>query len=206
MDIETKLFFEKHKISENEIINAKGQNISSLYDFMKSNQKLFAYNSTLCYKGHSIRDRSGHCIVCNTASIAFLKRSLATGNVYIAGSIKKGYIKIGMSTVPLDNRFSRLNSRKVGNTDDWVLLKSFKCHNANIHEFEIHKLLKKYKVDGDKYGDTESTEIFRCSFEKADTTINEYFDKFDIQILEKKKILYNTENYRFRNLVNPKNI
>src|SRR5690606_25909001 len=100
MDAETKLFLEKHKITDREIIDAKGQTMYQLADFMISENKLFAYNTTECSEGHTIRSRSGHCIVCRTAGITFIRRSLETGNVYIAGSIAKQYIKVGMTTVP----------------------------------------------------------------------------------------------------------
>lgn len=206
MDLETKLFLEKHKIIDREIIDAKGQTMYQLADLMKSENKLFAYNTTECSRGHRIRSRSGHCIVCNPAGITFSRRSLETGNVYIAGSIAKEYIKIGMTTVPLDQRFSRLNSRRVGNTNDWVVIKSVKCDYANMHEFAIQELLRKYRIDGDKYGDTESREIFKCSYEKANLTLENYFDENQIQRIENKKHLYNTEKYEFRNLINPKNI
>ncbi|MFS4469959.1 GIY-YIG nuclease family protein [Chryseobacterium sp. T20] len=206
MNQKTKDFFEKHKILEREIIDAKGQTMYQLKDFMKSQNKLFAYNTTACNQGHTIKDRNGHCIVCKTASITFLRRSLATGNIYIAGSIAKEYIKIGMSTVPLDQRFTRLNSRRVGNTNDWVLIKSIKCDFVNKHELAIHKLLKKYKIDGDKYGDTESTEIFRCSYEKANATLEQYFEENNIEKIETKTFLYNPEKYSFRNLINSNNM
>lgn len=206
MDTETKLFLEKHKITKREVIDAKGQTMYQLADLMKSENKLFAYNTTQCSKGHTIRSRSGHCIVCRPAGITFIRRSLETGNVYIAGSISKQYIKIGMTTVPLDHRFSRLNSRRVGNTNDWVLIKSIKCDFANMHEFAIQELLRKYRIEGDKYGDVESQEIFRCSYEKANSTLEKYFEENEIPIIEKKTHLYNPEKYAFRNLINPRNI
>lgn len=206
MNQQTKLFLEKHKISEREVIDAKGETIYQLADLMKSENKLFAYNTTQCLEGHTIRSRSGHCIVCRPAGITFIRRSLETGNIYIAGSIAKEYIKIGMSTVPLDQRFSRLNSRRIGNTNDWVLIKSIKCDFANMHEFALHELLKKYKIDGDKFGFVESQEIFRCSYEKARSTMEKYFEENQIPIIETKTHLYNPEKYAFRNLINPKNI
>jgi hypothetical protein len=206
MEEETLKFLERHNISQKEIIDAEGLSISDLRDHMKANNILFAYNTTECDYGHTIRTRKGHCIVCNTHTIAFLRRYLVTGHIYIAGSISKQLIKVGMSTVPIDKRLSALNSRKVGNTNDWVVIKSVKCDQANEHEFNIHGLLKKYRVDGDKYGDHESREIFRCSYEKANSILEEYFELNKITQITSTNHVYNTEKYAFRNLVNSKNI
>jgi len=203
MDKYLKKFLDYHKISKNEIIDANGENVHQLHDYMKNNNTLFAYNTTPCQYGHSLKNRNGGCIVCNTASISFLRRSMATGHIYIAGSIIRGYIKIGMSTVPLDHRLSRLNSKRIGNTNDWVLIRSIKCHFANKHELAIHQLLKKYNVEGSLYdGGTESKELFRCSFIKANTTIVEYLSDNNIEVLSSNTYLYNVDNYNFKNLVN----
>lgn len=206
MNEETKIFLEKHRILDREIIDAEGKSVSQLVDYMKAENKLFVFNTTLCNKGHTIRSRSGHCIVCNPATITFIRRSLETGHIYIAGSIAKEYIKVGMSTVSLDQRLTKLNARKVGNTNDWVIIKSVKCDFANIHEFAIQELLKKYRVEGEKYGDTESREIFRCSYEKTNSTMENYFEENQIHKIETKIYFYNTDKYAFRNLINPKNI
>ena len=194
MNEETQKFLEKHKITQGEVFDAQGKSISELKEWMKLQNILFAYNTNECPSGHTIRARSGHCIECNTATIAFAKRSVETGNVYLAGSISKEFIKIGMSTEQLDKRIGKLNSKRVGNTDDWVVIKSVKCDFANQHELAIHALMRKYKVDGEKYGDIESKELFRCSFEKANSVLKEYFEINNITIIESKMYLYNAEN------------
>ena len=200
-------FIEYHKIDKNDIIDANGQSISDIKDEMKKNDILFAYNTTPCGNaGHTIRDRHSHCIVCNTAHIAFMKRTKQTGYVYIAGSIIKNYIKIGMTTEDPEKRIGKLNSRKVGNTNDWVVIKAVKCDYVNQVEIGIQQLLIKYKVEGDKYDDnTESSEIYRCKYDKANEIFEQYFEINEINRKENKSYIANPEKYNgFRNIANPK--
>ncbi|WP_087093594.1 GIY-YIG nuclease family protein [Elizabethkingia anophelis] len=201
-------FITYHKIDKDDIIDAKGRSISEIRDEMKINNILFAYNTTPCEKlAHTIRDRHSHCIVCNTANIAFMKRTKATGYVYIAGSIIKNYIKIGMTTEDPNKRIGKLNSRKVGNTSDWTIIKAIKCDHANMVEIDIQKALQKYKVEGEYYGEesVESVEIFRCKYSKALETIENYFRDKEINKREEKIYLSDIEQYNnFRNLANPK--
>ncbi|WP_265129471.1 GIY-YIG nuclease family protein [Chryseobacterium oranimense] len=201
-------FIEYHKIDKNDIMDAKGLSISEIKDEMKMNDILFAYNTTPCGNaGHTIRDRHSHCIVCNTANIAFMKRTKQTGHVYIAGSIIKNYIKIGMTTEDPIKRIGKLNSRKVGNTNDWVVIKSIKCDYANMVEFGIQKELQRYKVEGEYYGDndTESSEMFRCRYKTAIETVEKYFSDKEINKKEEKTYLVNPEKYNnFKNIANPK--
>ena len=203
MNDEIKKFLEYHKIDDRDIIDANGKTINDIKSIMKQNDKLFAYNTTPCQNGHTIRDRHSHCIVCNTANIAFMKRSRETGYLYNAGSLTKQFIKVGMSTVRITDRLSRLNSRRVGNANDWVVIKTINCDFVNRHDFAIHNLLRKYKINGNFADETESNEIFRCSYEKANDTIEKYFEENQIPKLESKTYLYNPEKYYFKNLINP---
>lgn len=200
-------FIEYHKIDKYDIIDANGQSISDIKDDMKKNDILFAYNTTPCGNaGHTIRDRHSHCIVCNTAHIAFMKRTKETGYVYVAGSIIKNYIKVGMTTEDPEKRIGKLNSRKVGNTNDWVVIKAVKCDYANQVEIGIQQQLLKYKVDGDIYdGDTESSEIYRCKYDKANDIFESYLEEKEVIRKDNKSYLVNPEKYNnFRNLANPK--
>ncbi|MDV3954530.1 GIY-YIG nuclease family protein [Elizabethkingia anophelis] len=201
-------FITYHKIDKDDIMDAKGCSISEIRDKMKANNILFAYNTTPCEKSaHTIRDRHSHCIVCNTANITFMKRTKATGYVYIAGSIVKNYIKIGMTTEDPIKRIGKLNSRKVGNTNDWTIIKAIKCDHANMVEIDIQKSLQKYKVEGEYYGEEliESVEIFRCKYSKALETVENYFRDKQINKREEKTYLSNIEQYNnFRNIANPK--
>ena len=199
-------FIQHHKIDLADIIDADGLSISVIRNKMKENDILFAYNTTPCNNGgHTIRDRQSHCIVCNTVNIAFMKRTKATGFIYIAGSIFKNYIKIGMTTEDVNKRIIKLNSRGVGKTYDWVVIKAIKCDYANKVELGIHKELEKYKVKSDLYDyKQESSEIFRCKYEKANEILEKYLEENKVVKKEQKNYLINPEKYNnFKNLVNP---
>lgn len=201
MDKTTKLFFEHHKIDLNNVLDAKGKSVYSLKDYMKENNYYFAYNTTPCSNhGHTIKDIYSHCIVCKPANIAFLKRSKVSGVIYIAGSLKKQYIKIGMTTEEVKTRISKLNSRGVGNTNDWQVIKSFKCDNTNKIENLIIQNLSNYKVENSFYGDTESSEIFRCKFSKAYEESIKVFEINKIKFEEKSYINNINDFNRFMNL------
>lgn len=207
MEIKLLEFIEYHKIDTNNIMDAKGRSISEIKEEMKKNDILFAYNTTACTKaGHTIRDRHSHCIVCDTAHIAFMKRTKETGYIYIAGSLVKNFIKVGMTTEEPEKRIGKLNSRKVGNTNDWVVIKAIKCDYSNLVEIAIQKDLRKYKVEGDLYDDSiESSEIFRCKYDKANEIVDKHFEDKKISKKEQKTYLVNPEKYNsFRNIANPK--
>jgi len=170
---------------------------------MKSNEKLFAYNAVPCSNfGHRLRDRHNHCIVCHPANIAFSLRNKQIGFIYIACSSKREITKVGMTTELIKTRLLKLNSRNVGNTDDWEILSSIKCANASLIELSVQKELKKYQVKGDLYGETESKELFRCSFHKAKEIIDNFIIDNKLKIIEQKSYVQNKEKYKFRNLIN----
>lgn len=207
MDKDLIKFLEHHKIECSDVIDAEGRSVSEIRELMKERDILFAYNTTPCEKaGHTIRDRNSHCIMCDTTAIAFMKRTRVTGFVYIAGSLSRNFIKVGMTTESIDKRISKLNSRKVGNTADWVAIKIIKCDHANIVELGIHERLGKYSVTGEvSNDDTESTEIFRCSYQKANEVVEKFFNERRIIKREEKILIIDQGKYNaFRNLVNPK--
>tara|TARA_A100000171_G_scaffold46743_1_gene51912 strand:+ start:470 stop:1084 length:615 start_codon:yes stop_codon:yes gene_type:complete len=202
MDQELIDFIEYHKLDSDDFYNANGRPVASCYSEMKSKEKLFAYNTTPCSNsGHTLRDRQGHCIVCNTANIAFSLRKKQIGFIYIACSIKKEISKVGMTTEQIKSRLSKLNSRQVGNTNDWEIVYSIKCPKANSVELLIHAELNRYQVKGDLYGNTESKELFRCSYHKVRELVDKVIAENNIKLIEKKSYITNTDKYRFRNLV-----
>jgi len=202
MNKELEDFISFHKLDIKDFFNANGRPVSSCYNEMKSKDKLFAYNTTSCSNyGHTIRDRHGHCIVCNTANIEYSLRPKRIGFIYIACSLRKEITKVGMTTQLIKTRVTKINSSRVGNTDDWVILNSVKCAKANPIELLIHKELEKYQVKGNLYGKTESKKIFRCSYQKAKELLDNVLRANDVKVLEEKSYLSNKDKYKFRNLI-----
>lgn len=201
MNSEVLDLIERHDLEKSDFYNANGSPVSHIKGNMKRNSKLWAYNTTPCQnQGHTTRSRSGHCILCDPAKIAFQKRSsrVKLGYLYIFCSIEKQYTKVGMTTEKPKIRIAKLNSRGVGGTNDWEIAYYIKISNPNEKEILIQQKLGRYKVLGEYYQNTESSELFRCSFEKAFKSFKEVIttNKLKEGTLKKNKI----QEFRFRNL------
>lgn len=202
MNQELLSFIEYHNLDIEDFYDASGRSAVSCYAEMKSQNKLFAFNTTACNaSGHTVRDRQGHCIVCNTAHIAFSLRTKLIAHIYIACSVNREITKVGMSTEIIETRLSKLNSRKVGNTNDWQMISSVKCSQANNIELQVHSLLVKYQVKGDLYGSTEAKELFRCSYQKAKDILDSVLQSNNVKLLESNNYIHNKEKFQFRNLI-----
>ena len=69
---EEKEFIKHHGISLSEIYDARGKVTSVYHKEAKTLGCLYVINS--CMYGHRLKTRSGHCIQCRPANIAFQKR------------------------------------------------------------------------------------------------------------------------------------
>ena len=107
---EQSAFLAKHNTPISSVFDASGMGKSDYRAAMKELGKTVAIGVTPCKKGnHTMRTRSGHCIQCNPASIAFQKRHLMDGFVYVAGA------------------------------SDWECLFWVKTKNAGKVEFDAHE-------------------------------------------------------------------
>ena len=204
MDTETRLFFEKHNIDLKYVIDANQNPVNdSLIALMRNENKYFVYNTTFCEKGHNLRSRSKHCIVCDTFKIQIYKELYDPGFVYIAGSKRKGIIKIGSSkdNWTIIKREGYLNEKKgYAETNDWKILYSVFCDKRGFHEKEIHKLMKPFHAEGFVYQKedlTNSTEVYYSSYKNAHKIFCEYFENKSVQ---NKMIEREFDQYAFRTL------
>lgn len=170
---EQKKFLDHHKISLSSVFDATGLGKSDYRKEMKLLDKSVAVGVTPCKKGrHSLRSRSGHCVQCNTASLAFQARNTATAYVYVAGSLSLKVIKVGMSA-NIENRFNSLNDLGYGGASDWTCLCWKNTENAGNIEFRVHSILNKYAAPTtyERFGNTVNClETFSCD---ANLAINE---------------------------------
>ena len=125
---------------------------------MEDEGYLWCISPTDCYNGHRLRSRAGHCIRCDTARIAFVKRHHDTAYIYITGSLASKVVKVGNAIWP-ERRVGALNSRRYGGITDWVMLYHAKFEEAGKIEFAAHGRLYGYRR-GVK-------EIFRCNYALA---------------------------------------
>jgi hypothetical protein len=122
-------------------------------------------------------------------------------NTKRAGSKLNQMIKVGFTTMSIDGRVKRLNFENAGGTNDWIKLRSFKTHKAGELESRIHNELLPYAARGIVRADgTESKEIFRCSYDKANDIINDLLENKNWEILNDTRHSFKSEDYKFRNL------
>lgn len=198
-------FFEKHEIADFLTLDLQGKVTSkAVKEYMKSNGIYFAYNTSPCKRGHTIKDRHSHCVVCDTACISFALRNSQYGFVYIAGSECGEIIKIGTSKFKSFREFS-LNRTSYAGYNDWKVLYSFSCNEAGMIEDLIQKELSiyhsdffEYKHDGKKH---IASEVFKCSYDKAFSIVQDIIYKYKLETNLVKKFNDHTGNYNFKNLI-----
>lgn len=197
-------FLEHHRIDEDDLFDASGLSRQYYQIKMEQQNKIIAFGVDPCQFGHTLKTRAGHCPQCNTATIAFMKRHVAPGIVYIAGSLKGNLIKIG-SAKNKNARTDSLNKSNYGGYNDWVILCTATCNDSGKNEFEVSRLLTKYGIS--KYynhdgGTQEAYELFSCSYETAIHAMrriqSEGGGRIFKSILEVKTQI---PKYSFRNLV-----
>jgi hypothetical protein len=197
-------FLKKHKISEVELFDASGLTRQEYQIRMQQQSKIIAYGVDPCENGHALRTRAGHCIQCDTARLAFMRRHVAIGQVYIAGTIKGQLIKIGF-TKEKNVRLDSLNRTKYGGFDDWVILCTGDCEDGGKMELEVSKLIGKYGVSRNYKHDggiQKTYELFSCSYETAVTAMKKVQSDNDGQIFKSiKEDRTKLPKYSFRNVV-----
>lgn len=151
-------FLYTQRIDESAVMDCSWMRSHAYKLEMKQEGYLWCIAPKPCYVGHRLRSRAGHCIQCNTARIAFVKRHYDTAYIYIAGSLSSRVVKVGNAIWP-ERRVDALNSRRYGGITDWVLLYHAKYDAAGKIEFVAHGRLFGYRWD--------MKEIFRCSYEMA---------------------------------------
>ena len=195
-------FIAEYKLNPQHFFNANGQTLTDeIKDQMRSEEKIFAFNTSTCGNGHNIKSRSGHCIVCEPKNIHFTLINFNEGFVYIAASTKGKVIKIG-ATSNIEKREKYLNEKKgYGNFNDWKILHYVKCPKMGYNEGNIQKILDRFRErDIPYYIGNElkySNEMFRISYQKAFTTFTEYFTDTKYQ---SKQLEQDLSKYKFMNL------
>lgn len=195
-------FLETQKVSLDKIFDAEGLSKSDYHPLMKEMDKIIAIGVTPCAKfSHTMRTRNGHCVQCNTASIAYLERHYDKGYIYIAGSKKEKVVKIGF-TSNINNREESLNNENYGQINDWKILFQVMCKNAGKIEFHTHKKLSKYLTDKNYLKNNKRNqcyEIFSCSYSLAKKTLDENIgDKKNIKKIKENTNIIN--EYEFKNI------
>ena len=189
-------FLKVHGISFDELFDASGMIQREYYPIMKREGKIIAYNLKPCINGHTLRDRQGHCPQCNPACLGYLRRSGASGVVYVAGSIKGRVIKVGYSK-NVEVRAKSLIRTSYAELRDWEMLFAIRSIKAGKIEELVKSRLKRYSMvlsyKHDK-GMQDATEIYWCDYMKAILAIKAICEELNVSyeiIMNKKDDRYN---------------
>ncbi len=147
---------------------------------MKDLGKWIAYGTNPCRKaGHTLYTRRRACIQCNPAAIAFMRRSIESGYVYVAGSLTKEIIKVGTSNNP-ERRVYALNNEEVyAGVSDWELLYAVRVNESGKVEFNAHRLLDTYAAPETytyRGREMHCLETFHCGLSRAVSVIGSIVD------------------------------
>ncbi|MEB2786514.1 GIY-YIG nuclease family protein [Algoriphagus persicinus] len=138
------LFLQYHGISLDLLFDVSGMTNSEFKIKMGRLGKKVAFNARPCLSiGHTLKDRYGHCIQCDTKHVSFIKR--AKGYTYLACSMRGKLVKIGY-TENVSSREESLIRTSYGGEKDWKILYSFFSEKAAKIEREAHKELSKFQI------------------------------------------------------------
>jgi hypothetical protein len=158
------------------MFDGSGRRTKDWKALMSENGKKFAFGVGPCRVGHTLKNRHGHCIQCDTSDIAFTRRPAATARLYILGSLEGRCIKIGSSNDDLDHRVANLRSQSYNGRRDWQLLAAtLPLANAGRIELAVQTALAVYRIGGgssNRAGVAQaSKEAFACGFIVASKAI-----------------------------------
>jgi hypothetical protein len=194
-------FLQQHNISLGAVFDATGLGPKAYGAEMKALGKAVAFGVTPCKKGgHSLRSRSGSCIVCEPAFIAFQSRYEEFAYVYIAGSRKLKLIKAGFAS-DTAVRLSSLNELGYGGTSDWEILFWLKSENAGRLEFNLHSELSEYAAPSNYQREgkrVDCMETFSCGAFTAIKKLKSLTGTKNAFWINDKRI----EKYNFKNVKN----
>lgn len=147
-------------------LDATGMTRVQYREALREERKLFVYGVNACPSGHTLRTAGG-CPQCDTAYIAYARRSRLPGYVYIA---KAGRLtKVGFSQ-DARNRIYIANLEGYAGARDWRIRAWLCSENAGQIELAVHRALsgnvaaRGWERNG---GRQVSKEVFRCTYEAA---------------------------------------
>jgi len=165
-----KEFIKRHGISLDEVFDATDYSQALYRNIMKNRGYIVASGVTKCNQNHdSLRTRSGHCVMCNPASLSFQKRHKNVGDLYVMHSQSTKLIKVGVAD-SAHERVISLNKQSYGDIKDWKLAYMVRIMNAGYSEEIIHNRLHLHREDRyfSKGGEMIlAQEIFSCSIKNA---------------------------------------
>lgn len=173
-------FLVSQKILAAHVYDARGRAATAWGEDAKRDGLMFGLSEP-CHQGHRLRTRAGHCIQCDTARIAYVRRFADPGYVYIAASKAERLLKVG-SCVDPEQRQRNLNLHRYGGASDWQIIAWCKTPSMGQVEFDIQKQLadisteRSYKKDG---REQTARELFRYEITRVWQTYQTRVSKFE---------------------------
>ena len=169
-------FLKLHNISHDQVFDASRYRQKTYRALMKEGGFIVAMGVSRCNIGHhSLRSRSGHCVMCNSASLSFQKRHHDDGDIYVMHSQTTNLVKIGTADSATE-RLVTLNKQAYGDVKDWELVFSIRVTNSGYAEQLIHGNLWKHNTTRYFFKNGSmvlAQEVFSCTPEHAINTIKE---------------------------------
>lgn len=162
-------FLEAHDIPLAATFDASGLATRDWKAAMRCEGKLIAYGVS-CLRGHSLKTRSGNCIRCNTANIAFGMRPDREGFVYLARSPGAKLVKVGFSANDPHGRIAIANCEGYGGARDWRIRTIARSGTAGRLELDLHSALRRWRAPQAWIRNgvpCEAREIYACRLASA---------------------------------------
>ena len=177
LNIEQSEFIQRQGIPLSKVFDATGLKKTQYQVQMDDLGMQVAIGVTPCQAaGHTMRSKAGHCVQCNTHHLAFQRRYVENGIVYITYSKELGLVKVGTSQ-NLDSRMKNLRSYAYGGAKDWEVIYSVFVPTAARFELSVHQALSIYSVDRSYLKDgfrVDCQELFSCKPETAIALLNQF--------------------------------
>jgi hypothetical protein len=169
-------FLAQHEIPLDKVFDATGMKRAQYASAMKSIGASIAIGVTPCGGfRHTMRNRSGHCVVCTPMYLTFQKRHEEQAQIYVASSKQSRLVKIGIAK-NVQERLKQINYYGYGGINDWEITFSRTVKNAGRVEAESQKLISNTKLNVVYERDGESVdcrEIFNCDTSLAIQTVKQ---------------------------------
>lgn len=169
-------FITQHGIPLGQVFDATGMKRAQYTTAMKSIGASIAIGVTPCGGfRHTMRNRSGHCVVCYPIYLTYQKRHEEQAQIYVASSKRSRLVKIGIAK-DAQERMRNINYYGYGGIYDWEITFARTVKNAGKVEAETQKLISNtrlnvvYERDGKS---VDCREIFNCDASLAIQTVKQ---------------------------------
>lgn len=128
-----------------------------------------------CSKGHRLKSRTGHCIQCNPARIAYQLRNTQPGHIYVAWSEYLGLSKVGV-TRDVDGREISLRNNRYGGAEDWRIVFSQYIDSAGGVERKVLTRLRQVREIREYEKESrlqQAFELFDATAEEVEETVKQ---------------------------------